>query len=500
MVEVCRSTIVNAPIDEVWAILRDFNGHDQWHPAIASSRIEDGAPSDLIGAVRDFKLEDGSRIREQLLSLSDDEHGFTYCILEAPIPLYGYVASVRLKPVTDGAQTFWEWRSTFEPPAHRKTELTKMVGEGIYESGFRAIKGMLGHGRRPAKTAVQQGSPQIPTASAINGSVSIQAKAIVMMRHGGPEVLELSELSVGSPAYGEVRIRQTAIGVNYIDVYCRTGYFDMIKTPGIPGMEAAGIVESVGHGVTEFRVGDRVAYACAPPGSYAEMRVMKSDFLVHMPDFLSDELVAASLLKGITASFLLHEVYQVRPGDVVLAHAAAGGVGLLLVQWARALGATVIGTTSSEEKADHIKQIGCDHVINYVRVDFAEAVMAITDGRGADVVYDAVGKDTFEMSLRALKTRGTLVSFGQASGDIGAYEIGKLAGKSVTLSRPSYGHYTETRDDVLRHAERFFAPVKAGSITIDHPRMFALSDARAAHEAIESRKNVGSIILKTQTA
>jgi NADPH:quinone reductase len=500
MAEVRRSTIIDAPIEDVWAILRDFNGHGQWHPTVKTSAIEDGLPSDLIGAVRDFQLADGSRIREQLLSLSDEEHGFTYCILEAPIPLFGYVASVRLKPVTDGARTFWEWRSAFDPPARRKAELIKLVCEGIYETGFRAIKDMLRQGRRSPQTAVPRALPNAISASPVTGPDTLQAKAIVVARHGGPEVLELRDVSVGPPGFGEARVRQTAVGVNYIDVYCRTGYFDLVKPPGILGMEAAGVIESVGPGVTEFNVGERVAYACAPPGSYIDLRVMKVEFLVPVPDFLSDELAAASLLKGTTASFLLHDVYQIRPGDVVLTHAAAGGVGMLLVQWAKALGAIVIGTTSSEEKASRIRQIGCDYVINYARDDFAEAVMTITNGQGADVVYDAVGKDTFDASLRALKPRGTLVSFGQASGDIGAYEIGKLAGKSVTLSRPNYGHYTETRAEILRHAHRFFAAVQAGSIMIDHPRMFALSDARAAHEAIESRSGIGSIILRTRTA
>jgi NADPH:quinone reductase len=192
----------------------------------------------------------------------------------------------------------------------------------------------------------------------------------------------------------------------------------------------------------------------------------------------------------------LHDVYQVRAGDVALIHAAAGGVGILLVQWAKALGATVIGTTSSDEKAERIRRAGFDHVINYAREDFASAVLDITKGKGVDVVYDAVGRDTFENSLKALKPRGTLVSFGQASGDIGAYEIGKLASKSATLSRPNYGHYTETRDDVLRHAGRFFSVVESGDISIDPPRIFALYEARSAHEAIEGRGGIGSIILK----
>lgn len=492
MVEVRRSTVIDAPIEQVWAVLRDFNGHDSWHPAVARSSIEDKAPADMIGAVRAFQLADGSNIREQLLALSDRERSFDYCILDAPIPLMGYVAHVRLLPVTDGEQTFWEWRSTFTSPRSREKALEKLVAEDIYEAGFRAIKQLLqGKGKPTAPAKVAAPSP-------VKGEDT--ARAIVMRAHGGPEVLQLQSVQVARPQAGEVRIRQRFIGVNYIDVYMRTGYFSAISPPGIPGMEAAGVIESVGPGVSGFKPGDRVAYACAPPGAYTDLRVMKADVLVHVPDFLSDELAAASLLKGITASFLLHEVYRVKPGDVVLVHAAAGGVGLLLTQWAKSLGTTVIGTTSSEEKITRIRQAGCDHAINYTSADFAQSVLDITRGAGVDVVYDAVGRDTFEGSLRALKTRGTLVSFGQASGDIGLYEIGKLANKSVTLSRPNYGHYTDTRAAILLHAQRFFSMAERGAVSIGHPRMFPLSEAAAAHQALASRSTIGSIVLSTDSA
>jgi NADPH:quinone reductase len=321
-----------------------------------------------------------------------------------------------------------------------------------------------------------------------------------MQSHGGPEVLQLQTVHVPKPQHGKVRIRQTFICVNYIDVYARTGYFNLVPPPGIPGMEAVGVIESIGSGISELRVGDRVGYACIPPGAYTDLRIMKTDFLVHVPDFMSDEICAATLLKGITASFLLHDVFQVRAGDIALIHAAAGGVGILLVQWVKALGATVIGTTSSDEKAERVNRAGCEKVINCSREDFANAVMDIASGQGANIVYDAVGRDTFENSLKALKPRGTLVSFGQASGDIGAYQIGRLASKSVTLSRPNYSHYTATRETVLGHANRFFGVVESGRVTVDPPRIFALYDARAAHETIESRQGTGSTVIKTQSA
>jgi NADPH:quinone reductase len=369
------------------------------------------------------------------------------------------VARVRLHAVTDGNQTFWEWRSHFSPPRSREKELVKIVGEDIYEAGFRAVAlALRGHVKRP---------PQF--SSPVTGPVSgaSNAHAIVMEQHGGPEVLQYRAVTVAKPKAHEVRIRQSFIGVNYIDVYTRTGYFNLINPPGIPGMEAVGVIESVGENISGLRLGDRIAYACGPPGAYTDLRVMKPDFLVKVPDFLSDEIVAASLLKGITTSFLLHEVFAVKPGDVVLVHAAAGGV-------------------------------GCEHVINYSHENFADVVLNLTNGKGVDVVYDAVGKDTFANSLRALKPRGTLVSFGQASGDVGTYEIGKLASKSITLSRPNYEHYTDTREAVQMHAERFFDVVRTGAISVDLPRIFPLSQAASAHELIEGRQGTGAIVLRSQ--
>jgi NADPH:quinone reductase len=494
MVEVRRSTVINAPVEEVWAILRDFGAHDRWHPAVASSTVEDSASPGKIGAIRDLRLKDGGRVREQLLSHSDDEHSFSYCILECTLPLLGYIATVSLKPVTDGNRTFWQWHSRFDPPPHRRQELAKLVGDEIYQAGFRAVADLLRAGliTQDPTLAPTRLSP-ISTAPR-NGTTA--AQAIVMERHGGPEVLRLQTVQVPPPQAGEVCIRQTAIGVNFIDIYARTGYFDLVHLPGIPGLEAAGIIESVGLGITEFQPGVRVGYACAPPGAYTTLRIMKPDLLIPLPAFLTDELAAASLLKGIAASFLLHEVYPVKPGDTILVHAAAGGVGLLLSQWASALGASVIGTTSTEEKAGRALRAGCAHVINYIERDFAEEIMHLTSGRGVDAVYDAVGRDTFERSLQSLRPCGALISFGQASGDLGAYEIGKLASKSVTLSRPNYGHYTDSRDAVRLHARRLFSAFETNVLRLDPPNIYKLQDAAQAQADLEGRNTIGPVILR----
>jgi NADPH:quinone reductase-like Zn-dependent oxidoreductase len=500
MVEVFRSAIIQAPIEVVWNLLRDFNGHDRWHPAVAESHLEGADYGDQIGAVRHFRLVGGGWLREQLLSHSDSEYCFSYCIVESPIPLVNYFATVRLKPATDSGATLWEWRSRFEPPAGRRDELVKLVGDGIYAAGFRACKSILELGvalKAPEppfeNTPIKNRKIEHPTFG--SQSSALDAEAVLISRFGGPEVLEINRVSVAPPSAGEIRIRQTAVGVNYIDVYCRTGYFELVKPPGILGMEAAGIVESIGAGVSDFQIGDRVAYACAPTGAYASIRTMSASLVVPIPSFVDDELAAAILLKGVTASFLLHDIYQVQKGNYVLIHAAAGGVGSLLVQWASSLGATVIGTTSTQAKAEEVRAAGAKHVIVYRDQDFVDEVMRVTNGCGVDVVYDAVGKDTFEKSIQAMAVCGHIVSFGQASGDIGPYEIGRLAGRSVTLSRPNYGHYTDTPEKMRKHSARLFSALREGRIKARRPAIYKLAEASRAHADLESRITTGSLVL-----
>ncbi len=505
MVRVLRSTIIDAPIDQVWSILRDFNGHDRWHPAIASSAIEGGAPVDAVGSVRDFRLGDGGRLREQLLALSDSKRTLTYCLLEAPLPLMEYVATIRLKPVTDGGQTFWEWSSEFRPPADRREELARLVGEDIYQTGFTAIRKLLSGPTTNASIDARAGQqlppsgirplPRATPVSSIAGHGAETTRAIVVKQYGGPEELKLRDIPLPPPGPSEVRIRHTVIGVNFIDVYCRTGYFDLLKPPGVPGMEAAGIIEAVGPDVRDYAIGDRVAYACPPVGAYAERRNMAPDLLVHLSDDISDETAASSLLKGVAASFLLHEVYRVKAGDTVLVHAAAGGIGQFLVQWAKRLGATVIATVSTDDKARVAKARGADHIIVYSRDTFAEAVMRVTGGRGADVVYDAVGKDTFGDSLAALAVRGHLVSFGQASGPVGDWDIGRFASKSVTVSRPNYGHFTDTPEKLAVHVSRFFGVLRNGLVSVQAPTRYSLAQAADAHRDLEARRTTGALVL-----
>lgn len=496
MVRVCRSTVLNAPVDAVWQVLRDFNGHDQWHPAVATSRIERGLRSDQVGAVRDFRLGGGERIKEKLLGLSDKDHSFRYTITEADVPLRNYVAEVHLKPVTDGNRTFWHWSSRFDTPPGQERDLADLVAEGVYEAGFEAIRDLVEGRPQPSRYSVS--GPAAPSVSTGAGE-AIAGEAITVTRHGGPEVLEMAGTAAPAPGPGEVRIRHTAIGVNFIDVYCRTGYLNLLQPPGVPGMEAAGLVVDTGPGVRHLSPGQRVAYACPPVGAYATVRTMAADLVIPLPDRISDEAAAAGLLKGLTAEFLLHTVHPVERGDTVLVYAPAGGVGRLLCQWASHLGARVIGATSSARKADIARACGARDVVTPGEVSLEEQVMSLTQGRGADVIYDAVGRDSFKHSVAALANRGHLVSYGQASGDIGMWDIGSLASKSATLSRPNYGHYTDTRDKLAGMTKRLFDVIDRHVVTIDIGQRFVLRDAADAHRALEGRSTTGSTILIPDT-
>lgn len=320
-------------------------------------------------------------------------------------------------------------------------------------------------------------------------------QAIIIEATGGPEVLRPAEHEPGAPGEGQVRLRQTAIGVNYIDVYHRTGLYPLPGLPAIIGMEGAGVVEAVGPGVSDLAPGDRVAYACPPTGAYASVRLAPAAQMVKLPEAISDEVAASIMLKGMTAQYLLHDTAPVRAGDFVLVHAAAGGVGLLLCQWAKHLGCTVIGTVSTEEKAALARAHGCDHPIVTRGGDFAARVKEVTGGTGCRVIYDGIGRDSFAGSMESLAMCGRLVSFGQASGPIEPIAPGLLSAKSASLSRPVLFHYTAKRPDLLRIAGALFEVIASGAVKVEPPRRYALADAAQAHADLEGRRTTGSLVL-----
>lgn len=322
------------------------------------------------------------------------------------------------------------------------------------------------------------------------------ARAIVVQETGGPEVLVGTDVQVGKPGPGEVRLRQTAIGVNFIDTYHRSGLYPVPGLPFTPGMEAVGEVDAVGEGVTDLKEGDRVCYGNGPMGSYAAERIIPADTLVKVPPQLGDEQVAGMMLRGLTVWYLLRSLHDLKAGETVLIHAAAGGVGLIFCQWAKAIGATVIGTAGSQEKADLAKANGCAHTILYKDEDFVAKVKDMTDGKGVSVVYDGVGKDTFMGSLDCLQQRGLMVSFGNASGPPPAIDIGSLGPKgSLFVTRPTLFHYTGTRDQLVQGCNDLFEVVGSGAVNIEVGQSYGLDQAAHAHGDLETRKTTGSTIL-----
>ena len=319
--------------------------------------------------------------------------------------------------------------------------------------------------------------------------------AIRIHQTGGPEVLLWESIEVGKPGTNEIRIRQSAAGLNYIDTYHRTGAYP-IQTPATPGLEGAGVVEEIGNAVTDLKPGDRVAYASPPMGSYAEVRLMPADRVVKIPDGISDIQAASMMLKGMTAEYLLRRTYTVKAGDTILVHAAAGGVGLILCQWAKHLGATVIGTAGDEKKAALAKSHGCDHTILYRSEDFVEKVAKFTGGKKCAVVYDGVGKDTFMKSLDCLKPLGMMALYGAASGPVPPFDLGLLPAKgSLFVTRPTLVTYNAQRADLVKSAQSLFDVVLKGAVKIEVNQTYPLKDAVQAHRDLEARKTTGSSVL-----
>ncbi len=320
-------------------------------------------------------------------------------------------------------------------------------------------------------------------------------KAVKIKKNGGIEVLNLEEISLRKPIKGEVLIEHTAIGLNYIDTYHRSGLYPLMMPSGL-GMEASGIIKEVGPEVTNFSVGDKIAYAAVPLGAYSTHRIYRTKNLVKVPDEIDLTMAAAIMTKGLTTYYLLHKTYPASAGETILFHAAAGGVGQIFCQWAKSLGCKVIGTVGSEEKINLAKKYGCDEVINYKEEDFSKKVMEITDGKGVPVVYDGVGKSTLEKSLKCLKTRGMMISFGNASGALDPINVPKmLQPKGLYFVRPSMGQYLDTREELNEAANTLFEKISSKKINIEIFKKYKLEDIKAAHSDLENRKIIGPAVI-----
>lgn len=321
-------------------------------------------------------------------------------------------------------------------------------------------------------------------------------KAIRIHQHGGPEVLKWEDVEVGDPGPGEVRVRHTAIGLNFVDTYHRTGQMKHpVTLPMILGVQGVGVVEATGPDAGGLKEGDRISYS-GLQGSYSEARLAPADRLIVLPDDISDELAAAAFLRTLTAEYLLRRLHKVEPGETILVHAAAGGTGQIICQWAKALGAVVIGTVGTDEKAELVKGLGVDHAIVYTRDDFAEKVMEITGGRGVPVVYDSVGRDTFSGSLDCLQPMGHAINYGTASGQVEPFALQNLHKKSLTVTRPTLATYIASREDLEKACDTVFGVLRDGTVKVDISRRYALADTARAHADLESRNTTGAMILE----
>jgi NADPH2:quinone reductase len=491
-VNVIQSAVIDAPIDRVWAVLRDFNSHDRWHPAVARSRMENDVAGDVVGGVRRFSLSDGAELREQLLSHSDREYTFAYCILDSPLPLLDYMATVRLKPVTDGNQTFWDWRSQFRAPDDRAAELKNLVGRQVYEAGFGGLRTFLAdQTARPRSPAPEEAAAMV----AAVGGEHLPSRAVVVAAAGGPEVMSLIDVTVSVPGPQQVRIRQTAIAVNYLDLKHRRGISTGLDLPGTPGMEGVGEIIDVGEQVNGLFPGDRVAYLSRTPGAYADIRCIDADACILLPDGISD-IDASTFLKGVTAGLLLSRVFRAAPGATILIQAVSGGVGHLLSQWAKSMDLTVIGTVSTAEKAKFSRDCGCDYPI-VVADDspLATEVMRITNGRGVDYWVHSSGTYGLDTAVACLAICGHCAVIGDRDGQSTIpLDMNVLKQRSLTVSAPVCFDYFDDRLYLQRLARQLFAKIQNRMI-IPAIEAFPLSQATDAHNKIESRQTMGAVVL-----
>jgi NADPH:quinone reductase-like Zn-dependent oxidoreductase len=490
-VSIIRSTVIDAPIDQVWAVLRDFNSHDRWHPAVARSQMENDLDGDVVGGVRRLSLTDGTELREQLLSHSDREYTLTYCILDSSLPLFDYLATVRLKPVTDGKKTFLEWRSQFRAPDDSAPKLEELVGRQVYEAGFTGLQKFIAEQRELSRSATLDETMAV--AAALPGE-HLPSTAVIVETPGGPDVLSIRNVTVPAPESQQVRIRHTAIAVNYIDLKHRRGISSAFNLPGTPGMEGVGEIIDIGEQVNGLFLGDRIAYMSRIPGAYADIRCIEADACTPLPDGVSD-IEAAMMLKGVTAALLLSRVFRAAPGGTILIEAVAGGVGHLLSQWAKAMDLTVIGTVSTDAKAKFSRDRGCDYPIVVAdNIHLAAEVMRITNGRGVDHWVHSSGAHWLDTAITCLARCGHCAVIGGRDGQSIPIDVNVLKQRSLTVSAPVCFDYLDDRSYLHRLAHQFFAKIQA-RIIIPAVETFPLSQVSEAHNRIESRQTMGAVVL-----
>jgi len=490
-INVIQSAVIDAPIDRVWAVLRDLNSHDRWHPAVARSRMENDVAGDVVGGVRRFSLSDGAEQREQLLSHSDRDYTYTYCILDSPLPLFDYKATVRLKPVTDANRTFWDWRSQFRAPDDRAAELENLVGRQVCVAGFGGLRTFLADQAAPPRPPFPEAAAAVPATA---GGEHLPSRAVVVATAGGPEAMSLTDVTISAPGPEQVRIRQTAIAVNYLDLkHCR-GVVAGFDFPGTPGMEGVGQIIDVGQQVNGLFPGDRVAYISRTPGAYADIRCIEADACMPLPDGVSDQ-DASTLLKGITAALLLGRVFRAAPGATIMIQAVAGGLGHLLSQWAKSMDLTVLGTVSTAAKAKFSRDCGCDYPIVVAEDSpLAADVMRITNGRGVNYWVQSSGALGLDTAVACLSRCGHCAVIGDRNGQPIPIDVNVLQQRSLTVSAPVCFDYFDDRPYLQRLVHQLFAKIQ-NRVIIPAIEAFPLSQATEAHHRIETRQTMGAVVL-----
>jgi len=490
-VTVIRSAVIDAPIDRVWTVLRDFGSHRHWHPAVARSRMENDCDGDVVGGVRRYCLTDGTELREQLIWHSDREHAFSYCILDSPLPLFDYVATLRLKPVTDCNQTFCDWHMQFRAPDHRAAELEDLIGQKIGEAGFAGLRRFLAGPNELLRPSSLQ-ETTAPLAAA--GGEDLPCKVLVVESAGGPEVMMLRDLTVSPPGPGQVRIRQTAIAVNFMDIQHRRGISPGFDLPGTPGVEGVGEIVDIGEQVNGLFAGDRIVCISRESGAYAEIRCVDAHACIPLPGGVSD-IDASILLKGLMAGLLLSRVFRAVPGATILIQAVSGGLGHLLSQWAKSMDLTVVGTVSTAEKARFSRDHGCDYPMVVADEASMEAeVMRVTKGRGVDYWVHSTGARGLDSALACLSRYGHCAVIGDRDGQPISVDVNLLKRRSLTVSAPVCFDYFDDRSYLHRLAHQLFAKIQNRSI-LPAVESFPLSQASKAHRRIETRQTKGAVAL-----
>jgi NADPH:quinone reductase len=490
-IRLIRSAVIQASIDRVWAVLRDFNSHERWHPAVTRSQMENDFDGDVVGGVRRFSLTDGAELREQLLHHSDRDTTISYSILDSPLPLLDYVATIRLKPVTDGNHTFWDWRVQFRAPADRAAALENMVGRQICEAGFTGLRRFLDQQSAPPTAPSGKTDTAVPVAAAMGEPMP--SRAVVLTVPGGPEVMSLRDVTVPAPAGRQVRIRQTAIAVNIIDLHQRRGIAAGVDLPGTPGLEGVGEIIDVGEQVNGLFPGDRVAYMSRTPGAYADIRCVDADACIPLPDGVSDS-EAATLLKGVTTGLLLSRVFRAARGAVILIEVVSGGMGHLLSQWAHSMDLTVIGTVSTAENARFSRDRGCGHpIVVSDGNQLAAEVMRITNGRGVDYWVHS-GAHGFDDAIAGLARCGHCSIIDHHDGQSLRLDLSRLKPRSLTVSAVDSFDYLDDRLYLQRLAQHYFTKIQHRTI-IPAIETFPLDQVADAHARIEARQTMGAVVL-----